>query len=194
MARTDGSAAARLCFASALLLSALLSIAVDVHSADTVRPTSADEFFDGLRALCGARFEGASSFPADPGDDFAGKRLVAVIESCTASEIRVPFAVGGDRSRTWIIARVPGGLSLKHDHRHADGRPDEITMYGGTSVDNGTAHSQSFAADAHTARLIPAAATNVWTLSLDPDGRRLTYYLERNAKPRFKATLERVAD
>jgi len=38
---------------------------------------------------------------------------------------------------------------------------------------------------------IPAAVTNVWTISLSPDGRKLTYYLERDAKPRFKAELYR---
>lgn len=150
-----------------------------------------DAFFAKLRAACGASFEGASVFPRNPGDAFAGKRLVATVASCSDSEIRVPFVVGEDRSRTWVITKTGGGLQLKHDHRHADGTPDAQTMYGGMATETGSELSQSFAADDHTAKLIPAAATNVWTLSLSADGRTLTYYLERDGKPRFKADLIR---
>lgn len=148
-------------------------------------------FFERLAGLCGARFSGQASFPEDPGDAFRGKTLVAHITECSADEIRIPFHVGEDRSRTWIISRVPGGLQLKHDHRHADGTPDEITMYGGTTSQPGSELSQSFPADAHTANLIPDAATNEWFLSLDQDATRLTYYLERHGQPRFKAVLSR---
>lgn len=150
------------------------------------------QFFARLRSLCGTRFEGASTFPTDTTDSFAGKKLVAEVASCTEGEVRVPFAVGEDRSRTWLFTRVGSGLQLKHDHRHADGTPDAVTMYGGMAGLAGSALSQSFAADAHTAQLIPAAATNVWTVSLSADGRRLTYHLERNGRPRFTAVLTRV--
>lgn len=34
-------------------------------------------------------------------------------------------------------------------------------------------------------------AGNVWTLSLSPDAGAMTYYLERDGKPRFKAELHR---
>lgn len=132
-------------------------------------------------------------FPREAGDAFAGKKLVAHVASCTANQIRVPFIVGTDRSRTWIITWSDRGLELKHDHRHEDGTPDAQTMYGGKANNAGTAHAQSFAADAYTAKLIPAAATNRWTLSLSPDGKMMTYDLERDGKPRFKAELIRVA-
>lgn len=148
-----------------------------------------DEFFENIANLCGSSFEGYSSFPPDPDHAFAGQLLVATVASCSASEIRVPFVVGENRSRTWILTRSDRGLSLKHDHRHEDGTPDEITMYGGWAGEEGSAWSQSFAADEHTRELIPAAATNVWTLSLAPDGSGLTYALERHSKPRFEATL-----
>lgn len=150
------------------------------------------QFFNTLKSLCGARFEGAMTFPADGQHEFAGKPLVAHVASCGDDEIRVPFLVGEDRSRTWIFSRTADGLQLKHDHRHADGTPDAVTMYGGMASATGTPLVQSFAADAHTARLIPAAATNVWTVSLSADGKSLTYHLERDARPRFTAVLERV--
>lgn len=151
-----------------------------------------DAFFVSLRGLCGVRFEGAMTFPVDARDDFAGKLLVATVASCNDDEIRVPFLVGEDKSRTWIFSRTRGGLQLKHDHRHADGTPDAITMYGGVANDSGKPLVQSFAADADTVKLIPAAATNVWTVSLSADGDTLTYHLERDGKPRFTAVLKRV--
>jgi hypothetical protein len=154
---------------------------------------SRSSFFEGLAALCGSIFEGHSTFPPDPEHPFAGKLLSATIASCSESEIRVPFVVGADRSRTWVLTRSEEGLLLKHDHRHEDGTPDEITMYGGWASDTGSGLSQSFAADDHTKQLLPEASTNVWTLTLAPDGRGLTYYLERHAQPRFEAKLELVA-
>lgn len=153
---------------------------------------ASDRFFARLGALCGARFEGAMTFPVQGQDAFAGKVLVANVASCTDDEIRVSFAVGEDRSRTWIFSRLVDGLLLKHDHRHADGSPDAITMYGGMAIAGSTPTVHSFKADAETARLIPAAATNVWTVSLSADGTTLTYHLERNAKPRFTAVLRRA--
>lgn len=178
-------------------LSALtIFLAVLLARATTTQPQSLppdqSAFWSKLVSLCGARFEGESVLPRDPGDSFAGKKLVATLATCGESEIRVPFAVGEDRSRTWLITRTPNGLQLKHDHRHADGTPDKITMYGGLARAGGSAEHQAFAADAHTAKLIPEAATNVWTLTLSPDGQSLTYYLERIDKPRFKAVLKRV--
>ena len=67
------------------------------------------------------------------------------------------------------------------------GTPDRITMYGGWAAPNGTAHMQRFPADAETAKLIPEATTNVWTLQMIPDKRQFTYYLERNNEARYKA-------
>ena len=170
-----------------LAVSALL--AVPLSASDAEAPTA---FFERLRSLCGSTFEGTATFPEDPGDAFRGKKLIATVEHCGEREIRIPFYVGEDRSRTWVLRRVEGGLELKHDHRHADGTPDEITWYGGTTAGAGTSLSQSFPADEHTASLIPEAATNEWFLTLSEGGSELTYYLERHAKPRFKAVLQRA--
>lgn len=155
-------------------------------------PDARGTFFTSLRDLCGARFEGAKTFPDDPNDAFAGKLLVAEVVSCTDSVVRVPFVVGADRSRTWVFRRGANSLQLQHDHRHEDGTPDSVNLYGGMATATGTARSQSFPADAHTAKLIPAAVTNVWTVSLSADGSSLTYHLERDGRPRFTAVLRRV--
>ena len=120
-----------------------------------------------------------------------GKRLVADFASCSETQVKVPFQVGDDRSRTWIISRTPAGLALQHDHRHADGTPDDITMYGGMAGSDGSARSQSFLADDYTARLVKGAATNVWTISLSADGSTLTYHLERDEQPRATVVFKR---
>jgi hypothetical protein len=177
----------------ARLVTAFVALSLAGCAATSPQPTLPGEaFFASLRALCGAEFVGASVFPTDPNDSFRGKRLVATFASCTEDEVRVPFVVGEDRSRTWVFTRTPEGLQLKHDHRHADGTPDAITDYGGLAVAIGNAGSQAFAADAHTAALIPAARTNEWTISVSADGQALTYALTRDAKPRFEARLTRT--
>lgn len=155
-------------------------------AASTQAETQAD-FFENLKKLCGQRFEGETAFPQDKDHPLAGKRLVMSVETCREKEIRIPFHVGEDKSRTWILTLTDAGLLFKHDHRHADGTPDKITMYGGLAAPSGTQYTQNFPADAETAKLIPEAATNVWTLQINPEKRQFTYYLERNKEPRYKA-------
>jgi hypothetical protein len=150
------------------------------------------QFLATLKSLCGQRFEGGLTYAVDPASPFAGKKMVAQVANCTDKEVRVPLAVGEDRSRTWIFTQTADGLELRHDHRHADGTPDQQTMYGGPASSAGTALRQSFAADRYTADLIKGAATNVWTVTLSADGATLTYHLERDAKPRATFVLKRV--
>lgn len=105
------------------------------------------------------------------------------VRQCAPAEIRIPFQVGSNRSRTWIITRTADGLRLKHDHRHEDGSSDPVTHYGGDTRDAGSASRQEFHADAHTASLIPAARTNIWTIEVLP-GDRFAYALRREGTDR----------
>jgi hypothetical protein len=68
-------------------------------------------------------------------------------------------------------------ISLKHDHRHEDGTEDEVNFYGGTASNAGKADVQFFPADAHTQKMIPAAATNVWWITIEEGS--FTYNLRR---------------
>ena len=181
-----------------LVLTLIISLAMLMFSAthaigvEPSRLEAQEAFFDRVKSLCGARFEGQSVFPEDPGDGFRDQLLVAVIETCNTDELRIPFIVGEDHSRTWILRKTTDGLQLKHDHRHEDGTPDKITLYGGTAALSGTEQTQSFPADAYTADLIPEASTNEWILSLSEDNNEITYYLKRHNEARFKAILYRV--
>ena len=144
-------------------------------------------FFANLKKLCGQQFEGETRFPQDPQHPLVGKKLLMSVASCTEKELRIPFQVGEDKSRTWILTLTDKGLLFKHDHRHEDGTPDKITMYGGSAAGDGTVHAQRFPADANTAKLIPEAVTNVWKLEINPETRQFTYSLERHGKPRYEA-------
>jgi hypothetical protein len=144
-------------------------------------------FFSNIRKMCGKQFEGATDFPQNVDHPMVGKRLVISVGSCTDKEIRIPFQVGEDKSRTWILTLSEQGLVFKHDHRHPDGTPDQVTLYGGAAAASGTAYLQRFPADPFTTKLIPEAATNVWTLQIIPDKQQFMYYLERNNQPRYRA-------
>jgi len=165
-----------------LLLAVALSAALSAcASAPPASPQ--DQFFANLHALCGQSFAGrvVTTDSADAG--LASERLVMQVRECSDSEIRVPFHVGENRSRTWVITRTGAGLRLKHDHRHEDGTEDTLTQYGGDTTSEGTAERQEFPADAFSRELftrnnIPASVANVWAVEVHP-GRTFAYELER---------------
>ena len=101
--------------------------------------------------------------------------------------MRIPFQVGEDKSRTWVLTLDEKGLLLKHDRRHADGTPGEVTMYGGYANAGRNAFEQSFPADDYTAKLIPVASTNEWSLVLSQHKKKLSYILQRDGQLRFHA-------
>jgi hypothetical protein len=147
-----------------------------------------ESFWNSLQRLCGLSFAGRL-VEGNPSDSvFANSPVQMHVRQCGEGEIRIPLHVGENRSRTWIVTRTTSGLRLKHDHRHEDGSEDEITQYGGDTRDPGTATSQEFHADAHTAALIPYAATNIWSMAIDP-GQRFTYGLRREGR-RFRVEFD----
>lgn len=138
--------------------------------------TGAEEFWKKLQPLCGKSFEGNIT-EAPENDSFRGKKLVMQIKSCESNQIRIPFYVGEDKSRTWVLTYEKGLITLKHDHRHEDGSPDTVTQYGGTSPNTGLSGIQIFPADQQTSDLLPNASTNVWWITLDE--KTFTYNLRR---------------
>jgi hypothetical protein len=131
-------------------------------------------FFAGLRALCGKAYEGrvVSTEAADA--DMRSQRLVMHVRDCSADTVRIPFHVGANRSRTWMISRTATGLRLKHDHRHEDGSEDKLTQYGGDTAGPGTAIRQEFPADAFSKRMflaqsLPQSLPNVWAVEVAPE-------------------------
>lgn len=164
-----------------LLLTACAAVPQTQATGPPGPPASIGEqraFWDGLSVLCGRAYEGAVVHVPETDAAFAGQRLVMHVSECGESEIRIPFHVGADRSRTWVLRRVGAGLELKHSHRHEDGTESANTNYGGQSSARGTPHRQEFPADAVSVAAVPARATQWWYLEHYP-GRRFAYGLFR---------------
>ena len=135
-----------------LLLAALclLSACASAPSASVDAP--ADAFLAAIRTHCGQAFAGRVlvDTPASANNPFADKPLMMHVRECSGDTTRIPFHVGDDRSRTWVLTRTAQGLRLKHDHRHEDGASDKVTMYGGDTAAAGTAQRQAFPVDAES--------------------------------------------
>ncbi len=136
--------------------------------------SSQDRFFAALSQHCGKAYEGrlVTNDAADAG--MAGQRLVMDVRACSAGEIRIPFHVGADRSRSWVMTRTQEGLRLKHDHRHEDGTEDALSRYGGDTAAAGTATRQEFPADQFSKDLFlregrAASVENVWAIEVDDE-------------------------
>jgi len=183
----------------AAALAASLALAGCQHgAASTDSPQEA--FFANLQSLCGQSFAGEVEVdvpPAPDNDAFAGNALVMHVRDCSADEVRIPFHVGADHSRTWVVTRTAAGLRLKHDHRHEDGTPDAVTMYGGDTADAGTATRQEFPVDAESVATfrregLDASVTNTWAIELVP-GTHYTYELARPGGRLFRVRFDLAA-
>lgn len=139
-------------------------------------------FWNSIKKLCGNAYEGTMVEGAT-NDAFKGKKLVMHVRACADNTIRIPFFVGDDKSRTWVLTFKDNRITLKHDHRHEDGTEDKVTQYGGTTTNSGTPTLQFFPADQQTGELIPAAATNVWWITVDD--KTFTYNLRRIGSDRL---------
>jgi len=173
----------KLLTAAALMLASTAALA---RPAPLVSIPSHDGFFDNIAAHCGKAFEGKVTVDNATGpSSFADKKLVMHVRKCNERELQVPFHVGDDASRTWIITKTGSGLSLKHDHRHKDGTDDVSTMYGGHTLDAGFTNMQSFPADQYSKELfvsqgIPQSVGNTWQMYIYPE--QFTYRLIRQGR------------
>lgn len=172
----------------------LLALDVAANPADAI-PDPQQAFVAHLERLCGQAFAGRIEVnePADPADPFANQPLLMHVRECHADTWRIPFHVGDDRSRTWVLTRTETGLRLKHDHRHADGSSDPLTMYGGDTAEAGTAQRQSFPVDEESRDLFEregraVSTTNVWAIEIAP-GDRFVYELTRPGR-RFRVVFD----
>jgi len=141
-------------------------------------PDSLLLFMENLRALCGMAFEGKIIQAPEGDTTFAGKRLIMEVRYCSDDQIAIPFHVGDNRSRTWVLTIQGDRLLLKHDHRKSDGSDDQLTQYGGLTNNPGLSTRQTFPADMESYKMIPEASSNVWMVGVEP-GKTYTYMLHR---------------
>ena len=163
---------------SLLLLSALAR-------SDVPSVSSQDLFFNAISELCGKAYSGTVTVDNDSSDSFSNKKLIMHVRRCDETQLQIPFHVGEDASRTWLITKTGSGLSLKHDHRHSDGTEDVLTQYGGHTLDAGWSQVQSFPADQYSKELfvenaIPQSVGNTWQMYIYPE--RFTYRMIRQGR------------
>lgn len=144
--------------------------------------SGAKQFWENLQKQCGKSFTGEVKEGA-ANDTFREKKLVMHVRNCDKNTIRIPFFVGDNKSRTWVLTYEKDRIQLKHDHRHEDGSEDKVTQYGGSTTNSGSSMLQFFPADQETSNLIPNAAANVWWITLDETS--FTYNLRRIGSDRL---------
>ncbi len=162
-----------------------LWMATPVFANATPKPVLAVEqetFFNQLAAHCGKAFAGKVVSKDSADAAFRDKSLVMHVRECSDTELKIPFHVGDDHSRTWVITKTDQGLRLKHDHRHQDGTEDNVTMYGGDTANMGTSQKQSFPIDKESIdnfmqNGLTQSVTNVWHMEVTPS--TFSYLLTR---------------
>ncbi|MGI2067358.1 hypothetical protein [Shewanella sp. MF08487] len=158
-----------------LVLASLSSIALPSIAAQT-EPLSTETqntFFAQIAGHCGQAFAGKVVSGNAVDSDFSGKSLMMHVRECSDTELKIPFHVGDDHSRTWVLTKAQQGLKLKHDHRHQDGSEDAVTMYGGDTINDGTVQKQSFPIDKDSIdnfvkNGLTQSITNVWHIAITP--------------------------
>jgi hypothetical protein len=184
---------APIALAAIFALSACAPSASDNATGSEAGDTSDEAaFWSALSSHCGKAFAGTLVSKDEADADFAGRAMVMHVKECSDEQIAIPLHVetgedGWDRSRTWLVTRTEEGLRLKHDHRHEDGSSDKVTMYGGDTVEDGTAEAQHFLVDPESIALfeaegLEASVTNIWTMEVDPadaDAPSFAYQLQR---------------
>ena len=147
-------------------------------------PSPQSQFWDRITLLCGQAFEGTIVSEDAADDAWRAERVVMHVRDCSASEIRIPLAVGDDRSRTWVLTRAGDALGLHHVHLHEDGSVDALSGYGGAAVAAGNGWREDFPADDATKALfdregIPVSNANVWAIEVRPADSLFAYELAR---------------
>ncbi len=156
-----------------IVVAFFMALAACADEEPVAGPSPADRFMERIASRCGNAYEGevVSEDAADKG--FAQERLVMQVRECSDDVLRIPFHVGEDRSRTWVVSRTQEGLRLKHDHRHADGSEDAVTQYGGDSAVISAGRAEfpvdPFSIDLFQREGLEASVTNVWAMEISDD-------------------------
>ena len=123
------------------LLYFLLLIPLNIFAQEQ---TASEKFWNQLKTHCNKTYEGEIISGGNEGDGFTGKKLVMHVRSCEENDIKIPFFVGEDKSRTWVLHKNTDKiLTLKHDHRNQDGSEESLTQYGGTASNLGLENLQN---------------------------------------------------
>ncbi len=164
------------------LLTGLGALAVSGCS-QPLSTAPSDLYFEQVSALCAAgAFAGELVSEDEVDAGFRAQTIIMGPAVCDGQSVRIPLAVGDDRSRTWVVTRTEDGVRLKHDHRHKDGSEDALSQYGGDSL-SATATRHEFPVDPDTRALftregIEVSNQNTWAIEIRP-GTQFAYEMSR---------------
>lgn len=145
-------------------------------------------FFNQFKKFEGKKFLGKQVFIANGMSSWAGEELEMFVRECTDTAVYVPFRVGNNTSRTWMFILENGEtLRFRHDHRHADGTPENLNLYGGYATSSGTEFLQVFPADDFTSNMLERIKDNEWTVEFSENLNLFCYSLKKKGELVFKA-------
>jgi len=148
-------------------------------------PSPREIFWQRLSALCGQAFAGYLTVGTEESDRAFGESDMTMhVRDCNEQEIRIPFAVGENRSRTWVVRATEAGLSLHHRHVDESGRSAAPDNYGGNTATEGSMRRQEFVVNEATKAQLPETRFNVWAMEVVP-GKTFAYELQRPQEERY---------
>lgn len=157
---------------------------------ETALSYTEQEFLDNLASLCGKSFRGREVYMAPGRESWAHMDFVMHVTVCEDDRVYIPFHLDEDRSRTWMFIAEENGLRFRHDHRHEDGTPEYLTLYGGYADGTGTEYMQNFPADEYTKELLEDVFNREWQIILAEDMSKMTYQLTYHGDPVFTAEFD----
>jgi len=169
----------------------LLSCGGPVQQTAEVEKTDNDIFYERFREMEGKRFAGHQVYIREDMESWDDLELVMHVREYHHNIIYIPFRVGDNTSRTWMLHReADGRLRFRHDHRHDDGSPEDLTLYGGYTAHESNSFTQIFPADEYTCNMVQAICDNEWTLCLSEDLTTFTYILKKAGEFIFHADFD----
>ncbi|TVR53663.1 MAG: hypothetical protein EA421_10670 [Gemmatimonadales bacterium] len=145
-----------------------------------------DAFLANLSQACGQAFPGVVTSAPDTDPYFSpGAELVLEFRVCSPDEVSVPVWMGDNGSRTWVFTRTGGGIDLRHDHRHPDGRSEPNTFYGSFVAQPPVATEAPSPNRHEFKRITDEGMSTGWVVEIIP-GERYTYGTQRDGEWRHR--------
>ena len=136
-------------------------------------PPAPREWFGSLTPLCGKAYPGRvrQHRPREFDPAWQESPLVLFLRSCQADGMVMQVARGTNRSLSLLLAPHDDALYLRHVVHGSDGRPADLTGYGGMGRSVSADGAIEFKPDEHTQGLfagydLEQRLTAVWTLRL----------------------------
>jgi hypothetical protein len=179
-------------FVLSVAFSALfLSCGGPVQQTAEVEKTGNDIFFERFKEMEGKKFAGHQVYIREDMESWADLELVMHVREYHHNVVLIPFRVGENTSRTWMLYReADGRLRFRHDHRHEDGSPEDLTLYGGYTAPGSDGFKQIFPADDYTCNMLQAICDNEWTVMFSEELAAFTYILKKAGELIFQADFD----